>query len=71
MTPDQSQYSPATLRADLIIHILTMKNGTDKTTPQPEYARYALREYNKLLPWLDLIAGVKEALHQTYERNAE
>jgi len=39
-----------------------MKNGTDKTTPQPEYARYALRWYHEKMPWLDLIAGVKEAL---------
>jgi len=63
-TPSSPLHSwpPVTLREDLITHILTMKNGTDKTTPQPEYARYALREYNKLLPWLDLIAGVKEAL---------
>jgi len=49
-------------REGLIAHILKMKNGTDKTTPQPEYARYALRWYHEKMPWLDLIAGVKEAL---------
>jgi len=65
MTPDQSQDSPATLRADLITHILKMKNGTDTTTPQPEYARYALRWYHEKMPWLDLINGVKEALEQS------
>jgi len=49
-------------REGLIAHILKMKNGTDKTTPQPEYARYALRWYHEKMPWLDLIVGVKEAL---------
>jgi len=49
-------------REGLIAHILTMKNGTDATPPQPEYARYALRWYHEKMPWLDLIAGVKEAL---------
>jgi len=63
-TPSLPQHSwqPETLRADLITHILTMKNGTDKTPPQPEYARYALRWYHEKMPWLDLIAGVKEAM---------
>jgi hypothetical protein len=26
------------------------------------YARSALREYNMLLPWLDLNTGIKEAM---------
>lgn len=39
-----------------------MKNGNDKCTPQPDYARYALAQYNAAMPWLDLNAGVREAL---------
>lgn len=38
------------------MHILEMK----KT--QPDYARESLKRYNDLLPWLDLMAGVRDAL---------
>ena len=39
-----------------------MKNGNDKCTPQPDYAREALKHYHAELPWLDLMNGVREAL---------
>lgn len=46
-------------RETLITHILAMKQK------DPDYARYALAEYNKSLPWLDLNSGVKDALKAT------
>jgi len=52
-------------REGLIAHILKMKNGTDKTTPQPEYARYALRWYHEKMPWLDLVEGVRDAMESS------
>ena len=44
------------LRTRLINHILTMKQLDQ------DYARYALMEYHKALPELDLVAGVRDAL---------
>lgn len=44
------------LRKRLITHILHMKKIDEN------YARYALKHYHEALPWLDLIAGVREAL---------
>jgi hypothetical protein len=44
------------LRTRLIQHILKMKEL------DPDYARYALIEYHKELDWLDLMAGVREAI---------
>ncbi len=44
------------LRTRLINHILTMKQT------QPDYARQVLKDYDKLLPWMGLIDGVREAL---------
>lgn len=44
------------LRTRLIAHIMHMK------TLDPDYARYALKRYHEKLPWLDLIAGVREAI---------
>lgn len=43
-------------QSDYVKHILKMKN-TD-----PDYARYALKQYASLLPELDLMQGVREAL---------
>ncbi len=43
-------------RDDLISHILMlMKHDID-------YARWALRYYNQMLPWFDLNSGVRDAL---------
>ena len=50
------------LRAELIEWILGMKNGNEKSTPQPDYAREALRHYHAEMPWLDLMRGVREAM---------
>jgi len=49
-------------REEIIEHIMAMKDGTDKTTPQPDYARAALIWYDELLPWLEIMAGVREAM---------
>lgn len=43
-------------RQQLITHIMFMKSKDE------EYARYALAEMNKAMPWLDLNNGVKEAM---------
>ena len=43
-------------RQDYITHILTMK------THDPEYARWALKNYNAILPDMQLSAGVRDAL---------
>ena len=50
------------LREMIISRILEMKNGDDKCTPQPDYAREALKHYHAELPWLNLMQGVKDAL---------
>jgi hypothetical protein len=39
-----------------------MRFGTEHTTPQPEAARAAFDYYNKLLPWMNLSEGVREAM---------
>lgn len=44
------------LRTRLINHILKMKKIDQ------DYARQALKDYDKLLPWLGLVGGVREAL---------
>jgi hypothetical protein len=44
------------LRESLIAHILKMKET------QPDYAREALKYYDALLPWAELMQGVKDAL---------
>lgn len=44
------------MRQQIIDWVLYMK------TMDPDYARYALAQYNAMLPWLDLNAGVREAL---------
>ena len=41
-----------------INHILMMKQT------QPDYAREALKAYDKAMPWLDLMQGVRQALEQ-------
>ena len=43
-------------RETLIAHILMMRQY------DPDYARYALRWYADLMPWLRLNAAVREAL---------
>ena len=43
-------------RQTLIEHILMMK------TFDADYARWALVQYANALPWLDLMAGVRDAL---------
>lgn len=50
------------LRQQIIQRILEMKNGNDKCTPQPDAARAELALFNEMLPWLDLNAGVIEAM---------
>ena len=44
------------LRERLIQHILFMKKL------EPDYARDALKRYHAEMPWLDLMAGVMDAL---------
>lgn len=44
------------LRQRLIDHVLHMK------TIDPDYARAALRSYHEAMPWLDLVAGIKDAM---------
>lgn len=46
----------ATLRDDLTEHILMMK------TKDETYARSALKEYNQMLPWMELNQAIREAL---------
>ena len=50
------------LRTELIEWILEMKNGNEKCTPQPDYAREALKRYHEAMPYLDLIGGVREQM---------
>lgn len=45
-------------RDDYIAHILHMK------TLDEDYAREALKSYDKAMPWLDLMQGVRQALEQ-------
>lgn len=52
-------------RSELIAWILLMKNGNEKFAPQPDYAREALRWYDKTLPWLGIAAGVEEAKRES------
>ena len=49
-------WQPETLRMRLVNHILKMKQ-LDET-----YARYALKQYNTLLPDMKLNYGVRDAL---------
>lgn len=51
-------------RDELIEHLLTMKNGTDKTTPQPEYASAAAEFYRDLLPDWNIGRGLREAIEK-------
>jgi len=46
-------------RDDLIAHILMMK------TLDPDYARFALKQYHEKMPWLALMDGVRDALKGT------
>lgn len=48
----------AELKARIVKRILTMKN----THNQIDYARQALVDYDRLLPWLNLKQAVKEAM---------
>lgn len=50
------------LRERIIERIMQYKNGYPGCTPQPDFARDALRDYDKLLPHLELMQGVREAL---------
>lgn len=43
-------------RKTIIAHILRMK------TQDETYARAALRHYADLLPWMDLLSGVRDAM---------
>jgi len=45
-------------RDELIAHIMKMKNL------DPDYARYALQQYNALLPHFELNAGIREAMKE-------
>lgn len=51
-------------RQDLINWILEMKNGNEKCTPQPDYARNRMLQLAKDWPELDLLNGIKQALEQ-------
>jgi len=44
------------LRQKLINHIMTIKKQDEA------YARYALQQYNMLMPWMMLNDGVREAM---------
>jgi hypothetical protein len=54
--------SSSDLRQQIITRVIEMKNGTEKCTPQPDAARGELAYFVALLPWLDLNAGVRDAL---------
>lgn len=54
-------------RESLIQHLLAMKNGTDKTTPQPQYASAAAEFYRELLPDWNLGRGLREAIQNQQE----
>ena len=43
---------------DFLDHILRLKSA------DPDYARYALRQYDELLPWLELKKGIRERLNE-------
>lgn len=43
-------------RQTIITNILTMMK-TDI-----DYARFALKQYHAMLPWMDLLAGVRDAM---------
>jgi len=49
-------------RDELITHLLTMRNGNTKTTPQPEYYQWAAEFYRDLLPDWNLGRGLREAM---------
>ena len=49
---------------DYIEHIMNMKNNWPGCTPQPDYAREALKKYDALLPEMKLMDGVRNALKQ-------
>lgn len=46
------------LRTRLILWVLKMKNDFG----QPDYARQALIDYDRLMPWMELKDGVREKL---------
>ena len=52
----------ASIREKLINHILEMKE-TDK-----ELAKWSLRNYHEMMPWLELIKGVKERLNEICQK---
>lgn len=52
--PEPERYE--TFRTRLIAHILHMKSL------DPDYARYALANYHRDMPWLCLPAAIREAL---------
>lgn len=54
-------------RDQLIEHILKMKSHWPNCSPQSDYAREALKSYDRLLPHLQLIDGVRAALQPTAE----
>jgi hypothetical protein len=43
---------------------MNMKNNWPGCTPQPDYAREALKQYDALLPEMKLMDGVRNALKQ-------
>jgi len=49
-------------RESLIQHLLSMKNGTNKTTPQQAYYEYAAAFYRDLIPEWKLGQGLREAM---------
>lgn len=51
-------------RDDLIEHLLTMRNGTDKTTPQQAYYEHAAAFYRDLLPDWSIGRGLREAIEK-------
>jgi hypothetical protein len=55
-TGDQWNSAEISLRTRLIEHLINMKKL------DIEYAREAFKFYDALLPWLELGAGIKEAI---------
>jgi hypothetical protein len=58
------------LKTRIIEMILIMKNGTDKTTPQPDCARAELAKHNELQPHIELNAGVADRMKELSEVKA-
>jgi hypothetical protein len=52
------------LKTRIIDQVIKMKNGTDKTTPQPDCARAELAKHNEMQPHLELNVGVADRMKE-------